>query len=286
MEISHKVLPTVLSRCEKARRSAMLFGTFGIGKSRGVKDFCEKLAATRKLEFVEWNKLSHAQKLELLSNQDKRSKSYVFIDIRLTLVDLGEFRLPSLAGAHAWADWKLNSAFYYLGLEGANGCLFLDEITQASPPIQATAFQIVYDRALGDVTFSPDVFVCAAGNRSEDKSGAFDIGLALRRRFANFELSKPTFEAWFDWALENDIDSRVATYIKTHPAKLYEKIEDAMKSRYTGIATPATWEMASDLVKDIRILPTDSDHAVTEKLDVMNILVGGACGRGVGIESI
>ena len=53
------------------------------------------------------------------------------------------------------------------------GILFLDELNTAAPMVQASAYQLILDRKIGEYTLPDGWAIVAAGNRESDKGVVF-----------------------------------------------------------------------------------------------------------------
>jgi len=74
-------------------------------------------------------------------------------------------------------------------LSKAPGILFLDEITNCPPLIQAALMRGVLDRVWGDTTMHPDSRLLMACNSAEQSAGGFDVALPLIGRMEIVDLS-------------------------------------------------------------------------------------------------
>ena len=113
-----------------------------------------------------------------------------FIDMRLVHKDPTDLRgIP--VPRDGTAVWLPPSDLPSKG----RGILFLDEITSAPPLVQASAYQLTFDRKLGDYELPEGWYIIAAGNRIEDRAVVHRMSSALNNRFIhiNFE---PSLEDW------------------------------------------------------------------------------------------
>jgi len=215
-----QLLKLVTQRIAKAGTQAiMLWGPPGIGKSDLVRELAEET--------------------------DRK-----FVDIRLSTIDPVDLRgLPQIDTTDSITRW-LPPDFLPHG-SGSPGILFLDEINAASPMIQASAYQLILDRRLGNYTVPDDWFVIAAGNRLSDRSVTYRLPSALANRFSHFEIVVSP-EEWFSWAWKNDIDPYIISFLRHHPSLLLQFDPD---SNRIAFPTPRSWAFASTFedVRDIDI---------------------------------
>jgi hypothetical protein len=115
----------------------------------------------------------------------------------------------------------------------------LEELPDADKQMQNPLCGVIHDRRSGDLTFSPEVFFIATGNRTEDKSGANRIQskLAGRVRFIDFATD---LDDWCAYALDAGIDPVIIQFLRFKPDMLH----DFDPSRRSN-PTPRTWEKVS-----------------------------------------
>ena len=279
MEINHEEFHKVLDINRRKRKSVMILGATGIGKSYSVESYAKYLAASEGRKYMDWNSLTMDDKRALVNDAELRKGSMIFADVRVSLMDPGDFRLPHVNG-QAYTEWRPGILFHVLSLEGTCAFLFMDELTHANPSMQAAAFQVVHNHAVGDVAFAPGVFIIGAGNRVEDRAGAFEMLLPLRGRFSNYTLRSPTVDEWCAWAMVKEVDARIISFMRFAPSKLADKVADAIKTKGQGFACCRTWTDASDLIKDIKIEFDESPAAKTEKLNTLHLITAGRVGEG------
>lgn len=122
--------------------------------------------------------------------------------------------------------------------------VFLDEITNALPSIQGTAFNIVLDKEVNGIWKLPkNARIVAAGNDMKDSLAANQLAEPLFNRFAHVYI-QTTVESWLQWASEHNIHPAIYTYIA------YTRGE-SLRTKYDGEqpnADPRKWEMASRML--------------------------------------
>jgi len=172
------------------------------------------------------------------------------MDIRLSQLDPSDLRgLPALNG-HDTVEWKIPFWLFVSTLPEAKGIIFFDEMNLAPPSIQASGYQIILDRALGEVTLADGVGVIAAGNRISDKANVYEMSKPLQNRFCHVTLKIPNIEAWTQWSINNDVDTRIITFLNARPQLLMGKMD--LKSSDVAFPTPRTWgKYCSKLIKGV-----------------------------------
>lgn len=205
---------------------------------------------------------------------------YEFHDIRASLIDPVDLRgLPHLdkdAGVTRWA------APSFLPPTNGKGkyMVMLDEITVASPSIQASLYQLVQDRGIGEYRLPDGAVVIAAGNRAEDLgvSNRMPAPLANRMIHVTVEVSPPQF---VNYILKRDLNYIVAMYIKFRPETLHGFDAQTFRNRTVAFASPRMWERVA------RLMDAEVDGVkVRDDKELLATLVFGAVGEGAGSEFI
>ena len=136
--------------------------------------------------------------------------------------------------------------------------LFFDEITNALPSIQGSAFNIILEKEVDGKWHLPkNARIVAAGNEMSDSLAANQLAEPLFNRFAHVYI-ETTVEKWLKWASKNNIHPAIYAYIAYKQGK-------TLRSKYTGEkpnADPRKWEMASKILYK------------TEKPEMLRALIG------------
>jgi len=146
-----------------------------------------------------------------------------FIDLRLSLLESVDLRgLPRHEnGKVMW------SRPVFIPEEG-RGILFLDELNTALPDVQNAALQLLLDRRIGEHKLGDGWFMIAAGNSREDGAHVYQLSSAVVGRMAHLKIgiedvtSGEAVDEWCEWAMRNDIDERVISFIKNFPNMLLD----------------------------------------------------------------
>lgn len=122
--------------------------------------------------------------------------------------------------------------------------LFFDELTNALPSIQGSAFNIVLDHEVNGMWKLPEnARIVAAGNELGESLAAYQIAEPLFNRFAHVYI-KTSLDAWLIWAANNNIHPSIYAYIACNDGA-------PLRSEYNGQlpnADPRKWEMASKVL--------------------------------------
>jgi len=195
--------------------------------------------------------------------QIARRRKVELIDIRASLLDPTDLRgIPAIENGQA--VWTPPS--FLPRQHDSSGILFFDELNAAPPLVQASLYQLTLDRRVGEYELPENWRIIAAGNRAEDSSIVFRMPAALANRFVHLDF-EVDFEDWKRWALSAQIHTSVIGFISTRSEMLMD-----MSNTDRGFPTPRSWEMVSDVVKEIGA--TDDVHDI----------LAGVVGEGAAIE--
>jgi MoxR-like ATPase len=203
------LIPQALELLINLRQPVFLWGPPGVGKSQVVS----QTAARRGLELV---------------------------DIRAILLDPVDLRgLPRISD-NGTAQWCPPDFFPRDG----RGILFLDELNAAPPLVQASCYQLVLDRKIGEYELPEGWTVIAAGNRETDRAVAHRMPSALANRFVHIDFTVD-LEAWLQWAASNNIAGEILAFLRFRPALLHDFDPERSGNAFPS---PRSWEMASRLI--------------------------------------
>lgn len=99
---------------------------------------------------------------------------------------------------------------------GKTGVLFIDERNQGDPSLQKVVATIMQARELHGKKLLEGWQIMSAGNRANDRAGAFKVLGHLRNRETVIEI-ETDMESWFTWAMQNEIHPSVIAFIKDRP---------------------------------------------------------------------
>lgn len=217
MQVSYQQAKSLITRSIRANLVPMLEGSPGIGKSGIVHGIAEDY----KLKVIDL-RLSQCDPTDLLGFpqvEDNRSK----------YVPMEAFPIEGDAVPEGYNGWLL----------------FLDEFTSAPRAVQAAAYKLVLDRMVGLHKLHKKVAIVCAGNKATDGAIVEELSTALQSRLIHLELVVSS-EEWIDWANDNELDHRIASFIKFKPDMLYTFKPDHTDKTY---ACPRTWEFADRFLK-------------------------------------
>ena len=197
-------------------------------------------------------------------NQIAKDKGIGFIDLRLALMDPTDLKgIPFYDKESHTALWAPPA---FLPKDG-EGILFLDELNSAPPSVQASAYQLILDRKVGEYELPDGWAIVAAGNREGDRGVTYRMPAPLANRFVHFEMEVDV-DDWRFWAYKKGLDDAIISYISYKSEHLFNF--DA-KSDTKSFATPRSWEYVHKILQS-----NISDELLLNS-------ISGAIGRDVAV---
>lgn len=237
--LSPTELKEAIYDCFEVRQPVMIWGPPGIGKS----DIIHEIG---------------------------RETNRRVIDIRLALWEPTDIRgIPYFDPETKEMRWAAPSELPKVITD--NSIIFLDEFPSAVPTVQAGAYQLILNRKIGEYELPPAVDMVAAGNRENDRGISYKMPAPLANRFTHLEL-KPNFNCWLNWAIKNEIDPSIISFLSWSKKDLYDFNP---KSASKAFATPRSWTFANKfLTKGKRSKSSES---------LLTALLAGTIGEGLAI---
>jgi MoxR-like ATPase len=183
-------------------------------------------------------------------------------DVRALLLDPVDLRGLPFLGSDGRSKWATPE---FLPQNG-KGILFLDELNAAPAMVQASCYQLVLDRKLGEYTLPDGWAIIAAGNRDSDRAVTTRMPTPLRNRFVHLEFEVDVQE-WSEWAIQAGIRPEVIAFLRFRPELISQPDKDAH-----AFPSPRSWEFVS------RILDSRSNPSIEHEL------IAGAVGTGPATE--
>ncbi|HEY5631632.1 MAG TPA: MoxR family ATPase [Nitrososphaeraceae archaeon] len=259
-EVTHVQLSSILKHYYRQRIPVFVWGTLGIGKSSIIKQVAKDLSVEFGQGFIE--------------GEPDGEEKFGFIDVRISQLEPSDLRgLPNIINDDNTKVTKWIIPNWLPRNEKSKGILFFDELNLAPPSIQASCYQLILDRRLGDYKLPDGWFIISAGNTINDKANVFDLPSPLANRFTHLNLKIPSKDEWVNWGMNNNINSWILGFMEFKPSFLY-KFDKSNKDK--AFPTPRSWEYVSKLL-------ANSDKM---NLEDKNILVASAVGDGVATEFI
>lgn len=183
-------------------------------------------------------------------------------DVRALLLDPVDLRGLPFLGKDGRSKWATPE---FLPQEGS-GILFLDELNAAPGMVQASCYQLVLDRKLGEYTLPEGWAIIAAGNRDSDRAVTTRMPTPLRNRFVHLEF-EVDLQEWSEWAIEAGVRPEVIAFLRFRQELLSAFDRDA-----NAFPSPRSWQFVS------RVLDAAPDQSVEHELFT------GAVGAGAATE--
>lgn len=131
--------------------------------------------------------------------------------------------------------------------KGYDGWLiFLDEFNSAKKEVQAAAYKLILDKAVGLQKLHSRVAIACAGNLTTDRAIVNPLSTAMQSRVITLEM-KIDFREWFeDVALANEYDPRIQAFLNMNQDNLMDFRPDHNENTF---CCPRTWEFMNDFCK-------------------------------------
>ncbi|QOR62789.1 AAA family ATPase [Sulfurovum sp. ST-21] len=171
-------------------------------------------------------------------------KELEFLDLRLSLLDPTDLKgIPFFNAKTQEGVWAKPS--FLPSDPDSKGILFLDEINTAPPAVQASAYQLILDRKVGEYELPKGWSIIAAGNRENDRGVVYRMPPPLANRFVHFEM-EVDFDDWKAWAYSAGIESAIIGYLAYDKSMLFTFDPTSNEKAF---ATPRSWEYVDSIVK-------------------------------------
>lgn len=235
------LLKDVILNAIKIRDSLFIYGKPGIGKSSVVQQVVEEINNIL---------MKSTTESEMFLDKNGNKCCFELIDIRLSsfdssadIVGLPDFTIDEFGVKRT----KFSLPNIFPSDPKWKGIIFFDEMDNAEPSVLKACYQIIQDRRINDFKFPDGVIFIAAGNGDNCQGFQTEIPQALKNRFTNITVDTD-LEQWIVWALKNNIDSSIITFLKSqHPELLFD--ESALKNNETSYATPRGWSVVSKILQ-------------------------------------
>ncbi len=184
----------------------MLYGSPGIGKTQAVYQVAKELANMLGKKFIDLNKLSHKELLQLLEEIEKpenRKKYFIFKDLTATHLQPEDLCIPGGLLQDDKGHFTQKVPAWVILFQYCPGILFIDEITNVKrEDVKTALFKIIDEGKIGGVSINRNVMIIAAGNNSRESSVAEDLPLPLVNRMEVNEVKGPTGKEWAQYAVQ------------------------------------------------------------------------------------
>ena len=192
------------------RRSVLLLGGSGIGKTTLVNEVVREIAEQEGLEFVE---VSNGSKVP------DRDDVFVFYSINLSTKQPYDLDgIPRDVNDKVFR-YKVLEAFEVM--KGRKGVIFIDEVTNVRrDDMHSALYSLFQFRRVGDNFLGNDVWVIGAGNRKEDSRLVVELSDPEINRTKVIYVKKPSVDSWAEWMdsrFGDEWDRTVYAFLKRYP---------------------------------------------------------------------
>ena len=139
--------------------------------------------------------------------------------------------------------WAVPDVFPIIERDGINGIFLIDELPTAPPATQNAFLQLLLTRRVGDYHMPDGWSIIAAGNRLTDSASVYQMPSPVRNRLAHYEL-EPHLDDWCDWAIKNNLDTSLISFMRYRPGLLYDFDADQY-----AFPTPRSWAFVDKKLK-------------------------------------
>ena len=207
-----------------------------------------------------------------IPQQEANELNIPLLEFRANLFDPVDVRgipytrddLSVASGAMKITSWAPPDIFPSEETHGPRGLFMIDELPTAPPATQNAFLQLLLTRQVGNYKM-PDGWSClAAGNRLTDGASVYEMPSPVRNRLMHYEL-EPSLDAWCEWALKNEVNTTLVSFMRYRPNLLY-----SFKADEYAFPTPRSWSFV------------DKRLRLTKNIDDSRLFFGiaGAVGTG------
>lgn len=236
------LIAVALERLIEVKQPAFVWGPPGVGKSNVVSQVADKMFGAQAAAAPKKIKPRGALAVAALTV----AMGVHFIDLRLPLLDSVDLRgIPVERNeVTKWIppSFLPSEASIAAGIHAPRGILFLDELPQAMPSVQAAASQLILDRRIGDYILPDGWVIVSAGNRDSDRAATNKMPSHIANRFVHLEMEVHV-QDWINWAIDHGVHEMVIGFMNFR-RELLHSFDPKRKEN----ATPRTWEFVSRMM--------------------------------------
>ena len=180
-----------------------------------------------------------------------------YVDVRALLLDPVDLRGIPWRDAGDRTRWA-PPAFLPPSHDSGRWLINLEELPSALPMVQASLYQLVLDRKVGEYELPEGASLIACGNRETDRGVVHRMPTPLASRFVHLEI-RVDAEDWMAWGAANGIVPEVLYFVAYRPDLLHQFDP---QSREAAFACPRAWEAVSNIVKRRNGLDPTTERAL------------------------
>jgi hypothetical protein len=198
-------------------------------------------------------------KTSLLNMVSEARPTYIPCYFDTTTKDLGDVTIPDIMHMDDGSGFVRYLTNEELGAHHDKPIiLMIDEFGKANPAVKLALLRMMLERKIGSYTLHPDSIVFATTNLGAEGVGDLLPAHALNR-LTVIESTKPTWEQWIEWGINNDVDPTVLGWCRNNDKAFadFRDVSDPEDNDYifhprstrTSFVTPRSLEAASDWMK-------------------------------------
>ena len=180
-----------------------------------------------------------------------------YVDVRALLLDPVDLRGIPWRDSDERTRWA-PPAFLPPSTDSGKWLINLEELPSAVPMVQASMYQLVLDRRVGEYELPDAAAVIACGNRESDRGVVNRMPTPLASRFVHIEVRVDP-DDWCAWAASSGIAPEVLFFIQFRPNLLH--VFDP-QSREPAFPCPRTWEYVSNVLRHRNGLDPAAERAI------------------------
>lgn len=238
------LLELILTQAVKKKRTPLVWGKHGIGKSMIIRQIFEKQGyevMDLRLGQMEVGDLVGVPAQEYYCPMCQTKFGFSVRDSYCPVCSLDGGKKIPIAGRTVWL------APSWFPSNGEKRLLFFDELNRGRLDVQQATFQIVLDRRIHTHKLPENCGIICACNPPGGDYIVEELDPALLNRFVNVKWNLDTRQ-WLSWARENKLKTEVIDFIMTDNKQLGNediKIEIDVKP------SPRSYEFLSDLLDGV-----------------------------------
>lgn len=238
-----RLLEMMLKVAVKKKRTPLVWGKHGIGKSQIVRDVFEKEGyevIDLRLGQLEVGDLVGVPAQEFYCPVCDSKFGFTTKESYCPVCNLEDKKIP-IAGRTVWL------APSWFPANGEKRLLFFDELNRGRLDVQQACFQIVLDRRIHTHKVPDNCGIVCACNPSGGEYYVEELDPALLNRFVNIKFNLTTRQ-WLSWARNHNIRPEIIDFIMTEDKFLgNEAIDIPIDIK----PSPRGYEFLSDLLQEI-----------------------------------
>lgn len=199
-----------------------------------------------------------------VARQIAKDRNMQLCDVRLSQMDPVDMRGVPFVDSYKFDGEEIQAtkwavADFFARLHERPTVVLFDEINSAPQATQASAYQFILDRSIGDFRLPDHTLILAAGNNIGDGAITNMMSTALRNRLAHVDI-EVHLDDWATWAIKAGITTEVLGFIRFRPALLNEFDKKEARAN-KAFATPRGWQRVSRMLAGGKV-PSNAEFGV------------------------